>query len=396
MLARARFKTETPNVIDAGEDAPFHPSRRPPSRDIDDVFPASQNGSADNDSSSLTGSRSRFPQDTPSRQLYTVSNKGHIPKGVRISYSLEAEEEPDFTPFEDEEGSVSVGYPSSGTSSYSEDGELQVRGQRNSLTRQQSKYRSSYNNTKGIEEARLFAAAMLNESERRVNLHNENNLSLRQESSSSFRQMMTKATSFRSDGTSKPFYKEISLIEEPAVRASEPKQRFRRVLCRLLACTVAVSLVVAFGVFAAGLSFPNRRSVTVSVDNQVRLNASITFLINHGISSAPDLHDESTPQYQAAHWLATVDAEELSVPAVGGDPISGLRNSDSFRFVQRYVLAVLYYGLDGEHWTSIRKFISPAHECSWFEPKEERVNETYAMGVTCDESMHVQNLFLCK
>jgi hypothetical protein len=396
MLARSRFETETPNVIDAGEDAPSRPSRRAPSssgRDISSPF----DDHVTADSASPTSVT--ISEDTR-QHMYTASNKGHISKGIRINYSLEADEEPDASPaFEDEyedsgNASGSYGYPRG--SSGAEDG-LQLRGQR-SAQQPVPKRASSINsqeNERSIREARLFAAAMLNESERRINLHNEHNLSLRQESSSSLRQMMTKAVG----GGSRRFYDEISLVEEPNIRPHDPRRFRRRMWCRLVAALVVILAVVLFGVFVVdAIRDRNRNSNNSGLPTSPeRLDDTISFLFENQISLARDLYDESTPQYQAARWLALEDPEQLTVPAAQTDS-GGLRSMNPYRFVQRYVLAVLFYALNGEQWVSPRKFVSGAHECSWFESTVHHDGITYAMGVTCDRTndMQVRNLMLRK
>lgn len=409
MLARSRFETETPNVIDAGEDAPSRPSRQAPT----DTKPSSRPFDDDDTSANSTSLASKpFPEDNR-QHMYTASNKGRISKGIRINYSLQADEEPDASPafedeFEDGEySSDSNGYPR--RASGSEDG-LQLRGKRPATLpppprkqpQPQQQRTNSINpqeNERSMREARLFAAAMLNESERRMNLHNEHNLSLRQESSSSLRQMMTKASSF-GGGSTRRFYDEISLGEEdePVLRSHNPKRFRRRMMCRLVVALVTITAVVVFCVFIVdAFRSPARGGGGTTVDDPERLDATITYLFENDISSARDLYDESTPQYRAARWLAAEDPEALTVPSSKGeDAAGGLRNTQPFRFVQRYVLAVLYYALNGELWNSPRKFVTGAHECSWFESTVQHEGMTYAMGVTCDQSMQVRNLLLRK
>jgi hypothetical protein len=394
MLARSRFETETPNVIDAGDSAPSRPSRR---SDPSDRGVASETG---------TTGRISFPED--SRQ-YTASNKGHIAKGVRINYSIEADEEPDAcSPFDDDHtNEVTTATPShvSLSTAASHHDELQIRGTAAARIHHKSfSQRSSFNardNARSIQEARLFAAHMLNESERRSNLHSEHTLSMKQESSSTLRHLMQKATGH----SSRRFYDEISLVEEPTeidmLRPRDSTTRLRKTMvCRMLAALVAIVVVVCFVVLAtdAVVVQSDKGSSTLLSENG-RLDSIVAFLFEQEVSSAKDLYDESTPQYRAARWMALEDPERLSVPEpVGGsmDGGGGLRNTNPLRFVQRYVLAVLFFGLDGENWENRRKFVTGVHECSWFESHVNRDGETYAMGVTCDHNMQVRNLLLRK
>ncbi|KAL3910311.1 MAG: hypothetical protein SGARI_002188, partial [Bacillariaceae sp.] len=335
--------------------------------------------------------------------MYTVSNKGHISKGIRISYGIEADEEPDAcAPFCDEDdtnthseaAAVEDSFRSrhSSTASSASDDGLQVRGDtaKTSHQQQQQQYRAQ-DNAKSIQEARLFAAHMLNESERRVNLHSEHTLSMKQESSSTLRQFMTKATS------SRRFYDEISLVEEPnTIRSHDPKRFRRTTCCRLLAVVAALAAVITFSVLAIDAIPSNKTESVGTPETDGRMDATIAYLFEQEISSAKDLYDESTAQYQAARWMALEDPEQLTVPTVTGGGGGGLRNTNSFRFVQRYVLSVLFFALNGDGWDNRHNFVTGVHECSWFDSNVNRNDETYALGVTCNQNLQVRNLLLRK
>ena len=395
MLARSRFETETPNVIDIGDDAPTRPTRRsdlpstqaPPSTTVGNP----------------TGNPFPAGGDAHHQSMYTASNKGHISKGIRISYGIEADEEPDAcAPFCDDDDasneaaaasedsySFPRSHPSSVASSVSDEG-LYERG--SSTKSQPNRVSSVQDNAKSIQEARMFATMMLNESERRaVNLHSERTLSMKQESSSTLRQFMTKATSNRR------FYDEISLVEETNIRPHDPKRFRRNMFCRLLAVLVALALTITFIVFAVDGMSPDAAGSLATPEMEGRMDATIAFLFEQEISLAKDLYDESTPQYQAARWVALEDPEQLTVPnSTGQSNGGGLRSSNTFRFVQRYVLAVLYFSFSGDSWDSRHNFVTAAHECAWFHSKVNRDDKTYALGVTCDQHLQVQNLLLRK
>jgi hypothetical protein len=363
--------------------------------------------------------------------MYTASNKGHIPKGVRISYSLEADEDPDADPplFDDDDDPENNGHNTQ------DDGLLKIR---STETRRYQRQHHSHlqlqqqtrNSAKSIEEARLFAAAMLNESERRRNqhnLHNEHNLSFQQESSSTLRRMLHKATSNRNINNNNnnnnnhnrrpTYYHEINLIEEPVIKSYDPKQFWRKMVCRFLLLAALIVGVSTFIVYAVDDSFGRNETssssgnsgVTGTADNGERIDSTIGFLFDHEISSAHALYEESSPQYKAVEWIATKDPEQLPIPAYGaggggggddnsfGSTTVNPNNSDNhFHFVQRYVLAVLYFALDGEGWNNDLHFTSNLHECSWFEREVDRDGEAYAMGVTCDSNLQVRNLILRK
>ena len=266
----------------------------------------------------------------------------------------------------------------------------------------------THNSAKSIEEARLFAAAMLNESERRRNSHNlHHDLAFQQESSSTLRRMLNKATSNRNivnSNNNRPQqpgpYHEINLIEEPVIRSYDPKQFWWKMICRFFLLTAFIVGVSIFIVYAVNNSFGSNNNeagsgvVGTTTNSADRMDSTIAFLFNHEISSAHDLYEESSPQYKAVEWIAMHDPEQLPVPST---TTAGAANSEHhFHFVQRYVLAVLYFALDGEGWNNDLHFTSNLHECSWYERQIDRDGEVYAMGVTCDSNLQVRNLILRK
>lgn len=74
-------------------------------------------------------------------------------------------------------------------------------------------------------------------------------------------------------------------------------------------------------------------------------------------SSRDSLDTPGTPQYRAAEWIANTDGRQVDIPETTA-------YDDSYGFVQRYVLAVFYYQLNGEAWTYDQmRFLSDSDEC---------------------------------
>jgi hypothetical protein len=94
-----------------------------------------------------------------------------------------------------------------------------------------------------------------------------------------------------------------------------------------------------------------------SVD-EARLQKTHIFLLGTGISAEVDLKDPSKPQYQAALWMADKDDAQLDIPETFDYDLS-------FEFVQRYVMTVFYYALDGPNWTQQMNFLSSDGVCDW-------------------------------
>lgn len=74
------------------------------------------------------------------------------------------------------------------------------------------------------------------------------------------------------------------------------------------------------------------------------------------VSGEAALDDPSSPQRQALQWLYTDDPAQVRVVTHG-----------RLALVQRYVLVLLYFALNGETWsdTIARNYLNGQHECSW-------------------------------
>ena len=93
-------------------------------------------------------------------------------------------------------------------------------------------------------------------------------------------------------------------------------------------------------------------------EDDERFGQVITFLTNSDISSSVDLQKVDTPQYKAATWISNEDERELDIP-------ESLDEDDSYKFVQRYVMAVFYYALDGPNWPQQASSLTGEATCDW-------------------------------
>jgi hypothetical protein len=148
-----------------------------------------------------------------------------------------------------------------------------------------------------------------------------------------------------------------------------------------------IGLVFGFG-FAAWIALQSRSAYNSGTSSSSRLQATIDVLANNGISERKDLTKVSSPQYQAAYWISMEDSDYLEIPTS--------LEENPFRFVQRYVLAVLYFAWQGNDWINGLNFTSGIHECSWFDTVPDSTGDVFAVGVTCDERLQVRNLLLRK
>lgn len=463
MLARERFQTETPNVIDPGEESPPLPSR------------------CRNDWGQGNGSRNKVSGSSGAEgngSIYTRNgNKGAISKGIKIrcvpnediedsdddvivferigssdsSFSSSDDAETKEEPFEDE------GNPSRGKK-HSKKTKKNRRSRKNHLDRRLS-LNEDDEDENGIAQARLFAAAMLNESEKRqrnmrglmisTDYYDRSSMSSQRGSShtpqdpqSKLRQMMQRASSISSIGTSdgNALNRTASLRSLGARQSSarnildekhldniwlvddthgvilkggeEPSMTSfvrNRLIWRIVALLVGIILLIAFSVAMASsrssggtTAITGDSSAALAIASDARLAEIVDFLSDADISAPGDLYMSSSPQFRAAQWMAEEDFEKLPVPkpdalvsfekgwtsTIPSSPSSGLRAEEAtapFNFVQRYVLAVFYFAVGGNDWGETYHFASTdRHECSWYKPVDKEAE--FGPGVDDDGS----------
>ena len=126
-----------------------------------------------------------------------------------------------------------------------------------------------------------------------------------------------------------------------------------------------------------------------SAEKQLRRQRVQEYLTSNGISSRRDLESESTPQYLATDWIAHEDELRLEIPEA---------NSEADSFVQRYVLAVLYYALGGPNWKMTMDFLIEKSECSWFDftGADDRFDPDSMLGVNCNANKIVNSITIRK
>ena len=152
-----------------------------------------------------------------------------------------------------------------------------------------------------------------------------------------------------------PVHDQLPSVEEAKTNAgvSELTNAQKRLRCFGIAVAAALLLLVATIVPVVVLTQDNEGS------GGSRMKAVTNYLGDLGVSDLAALRNEETPQYKAAKWIADIDGYSISIPK--DPPLAGARNS----FVERYVLAVLYFASGGPLWRHQMGFLSPRDHCSW-------------------------------
>lgn len=122
--------------------------------------------------------------------------------------------------------------------------------------------------------------------------------------------------------------------------------------------------------------------------NRVRLNETLTYLIDNNISDGEllvSINDTEalSPQYMAAMWIATIDQARLAIPT------SENAQSTAYPFLQRYSLVVFFIATGGlDYWLYTTFFMSGMHECNWwdlFSVEGAPPDVGFVFGVVCDQ-----------
>jgi hypothetical protein len=123
-----------------------------------------------------------------------------------------------------------------------------------------------------------------------------------------------------------------------------------------------------------------------------RLQQVIDFL-GVRISEKSLFNDQQSPQYKAAKWIADQDFLNVPIPA---DPTN---YDDDFEFVQRYIMAVFYFALDGVHWRYKAYFMSSEEVCDWNmdfyeELPGQDATDDWLYGVQCGDNGAISTIFM--
>ena len=392
MLGHGRFKFETPNVIDPGEESLSQPTRRPRIDEHEDGYvqtPPRSSSSSSPSSHSANNNLSRNSSFSSQGSDYVYKKPLGASKTIQLNYR---DEDPGDEPGESnqlEEDDVDMEY-----------GKIESNPSMHSINSNGSSHSSLAEEEtptpdKDTERARLYGATLLTELERRES---------RRES------FLGKLTSpSRNIWNGKKFTtshdQDLLELERDGLMkfhnygpSSSKQKQYPSIpqLQRVKWCgitLIVIALCFGFGITA----YSNVSTKHLSQ----RMQHTVNMLSDNGISTRKSLLKSATAQYQAAVWVADHDKEQLPIPTSLDE--SGASH-DSDRFIQRYVLALMYYSWDGNNWNDQLKFVTENHECSWDNPILETGNEankntersSFALGVSCDDNLIVQSLSMRK
>jgi hypothetical protein len=120
-----------------------------------------------------------------------------------------------------------------------------------------------------------------------------------------------------------------------------------------------------------------------------RLIQAAEFLSKAEISDRRNLEDIAMPQFQAAYWISELDELAYTIPTSRID-----RNY--IPFVQRYILALLYFATGGHNWNVKCSFLGNQDVCQWFKIMTLNEDENLTLGVSCNNLGNVNRLLMRK
>jgi hypothetical protein len=162
----------------------------------------------------------------------------------------------------------------------------------------------------------------------------------------------------------------------------------------IIATLCVMSLVVGL---AVGLTARNNRDDSASAAamspqststaaRQATVQQVTDYLTAQGVSG---LGSSKTHQHKAAVWMAQSDPGNLPIPSGGMDSETG------YTYVERYVMALNYWALDGPNWKFSLNFLTEGHVCTWSEILTNGVTY-FRSGILCAEPRKVTSLALGK
>jgi hypothetical protein len=137
---------------------------------------------------------------------------------------------------------------------------------------------------------------------------------------------------------------------------------------------------------STGQSRPTDAEPTVPAPApRATMDEIVSWLGKEGIDKRAKLRKEGSPQNMAAVWLATADNATLPLPTVS---ITDETNTAGYMYMVRYVMAVVYFQMNGENWPVSLDFLSDKDVCDWNGIKLSIGDSTghEQGGLQCDET----------
>mmetsp|Transcript_22862 Transcript_22862/g.64719 ORF Transcript_22862/g.64719 Transcript_22862/m.64719 type:complete len:837 (+) Transcript_22862:381-2891(+) len=385
MLANDRFNWETPNVIDPGEKPPMRPSR------------IEQEASANADSSDGYNSGSNGGIGYKPRMSSVMSSN-------RQKIALDVGDDGAEGRHQWDRQGSSMSLSDVDDDADEEDAEYGMQAARTASINSSGSNSSNHTHDQlpSVEQARLFAATILQESDFRDSKRHLFGGGNKKRSSGLYAESAPLAST--------PKFRTVNFGDDrsrgfnSAAILESGKKVGRKLLWVILFLVLLVGTFSAVSYVAKRIkSGRDNRSSKSKAPLTPRMEAMANFLSSASISQRSSFDDADSAQYKAIDWLSNEDLEQLQVPisvtdksasateAITADPSS---TESEERFIQRYLAAVFYYATNGDQWTNSYNFMTENHECNWFETTTDENGQPYGVGITCNRDLQVESILL--
>jgi hypothetical protein len=173
-------------------------------------------------------------------------------------------------------------------------------------------------------------------------------------------------------------------VEEAKANLPNQKAGNLKKICLIVWAVLAVTALTVSGIVISVKNNDNNKEAVYEQPNG-RIEQVMDFIFDNEVSTLPDLNDVYSAQHRAAGFIADGDAYQIE-----------LSEENAAKFVERYVLTLLYYQFNGPEWTYNYKFLSKRDHCEWWDTFESASGEELRQGVICNEDGYVVELNLGK
>lgn len=183
-----------------------------------------------------------------------------------------------------------------------------------------------------------------------------------------------------------PSVEEVKASQSYLNSAHFVQKAHRNKLYLMIAAAAFAAMALSVGITIGIFKSSNKEQPIVQIDMNAemgdRVESIVQFLFESGISSLPDMRTQSSPQYRAILFMAAGDGFHSNMK--DGNLI------ERARFVERYILALLYYQMGGDQWTNRYDWLSTKNHCEW----HKKASGTVTRGVSCNDDKLVTQIDL--
>ncbi len=161
----------------------------------------------------------------------------------------------------------------------------------------------------------------------------------------------------------------------------------RRKMYLIIAGAALAAMVLSVSITVGVFKRANKKNHIDYVMETPRYDEVVDYIFESGVSDLPSLRLSGTPESYAAAFMANGDSYSLA--------ITNIDAAARRKFMERYVLVLIYYKSQGQNWNDNYHFLSPIDHCKWH-LQYTTPQGRFLRGVQCNKEGFVVDLDLCK